>query len=910
MITKIEVCIKEEETTTCKGGILEKLVAEVLRCQQYKVTQTVRMTGIEIDVLAQHKFNGDTIMVECKAWDSALPAEVITKLLGNMMLKNVEKGWLITTGGLTKDAEGIRIEWESKKRKNLNFYTQDRIIDLLTGSNLIKSIDVICDSVKEYFIVESEALLMLTSVGMFWVVPITDLEIGLSSAVLAFNATTGHRIVSMKQLDDLKARKNSFSNFQWIGEELIDTKISEELKEEYNNIVPVISGDDWTDYRPARPEDFVGRNKILSDIFEFWKNVNQGISNTRLFSIKAPSGMGKSSAVLKAISMASQSRKYNKKFFVFAVDVRTAISSRYAEMALKACFNSADEHGFTDVVKRDVTSTTISQFLHDNSIQQTLSYLEEQGKTIIIIFDQFEELFSKKELYPLFDCVKNLCNEVDALQSQLILGFAWKTDLTIPVEHPAYYLWSNLADRRKEFELQQFKPSEIKSAIGLFGKQLQEPVNPILSNYLTKQCQGYPWLLKKLCIHVFKLIQEGSSQEYVIGQRLNIVDLFERDIAELTPDQHACVLEIAKTSPADYFAIAETYGNDMVQTLINARIVIRRASKLTLYWDIFRDYVLNHVVPELLLDYIPKLQFSSDMKAFICLLENGDMSSTALSEKLSVSPATIDNIMIDAVIFGVAQKNNNVIHLIPKTKEELALQLQMLFKKHIIYSELKRRGLESFDYSYFQKIFQVSYNDIKIQEKTKEIYCRRLYNWFIRLGLLEESKGRAIIVNISNIKIVSLSMQRTSCRGRYQYGNANLFWGQSSPNKFIEAYNQISSKTNEYKLLKSQGYRNAIEALLAARAIIKRGDVLFVECSLKQAFKNIEQTETIQFVQKQMEENPEIKGDDIGILLEKRFAIKKWKSATHRRYGNALIAWIKYLNSMTKTLNTDSEANY
>ena len=900
MITKIEVCIKEEETTTCKGGILEKLIAEVLKCQQYEVTQTVRVTGIEIDVLAQHKFTGQTILVECKAWDSALPADVITKLLGNGLLKEIKICWLVTTGGLSKDAEGIRIEWENEKREGLVFYTQNRIINLLTDSHLIKSIDVICDSVKEYFTIGSEALLMLTSAGMYWVVPVTDSEVGLSSAVLAFDATTGHRIMSIDQLDELKARKNSFSNFQWIGEEPIDTKISEDLKEEYNNIVPVISGDDWTDYRPARPVDFVGRKKILSDIFEFWKNVNQGISNTRLFSIKAPSGMGKSSVVLKAISIASQSRKHNKKFFVFAVDVRTATSSRYAEMALKACFDSADEHGFTDVPKRDVTSTTISQFLHDDSIQRTLSYLKEQGKTIIIIFDQFEELFSKRELYPLFDCVKNLCNEIDALQSQLVLGFAWKTDLTIPVEHPAYYLWSNLADRRKEFELQQFKPSEIKSAIGLFGKQLQEPVNPILSNYLTKQCQGYPWLLKKLCIHVFKLIHEGNSQEYVIGQRLNIVDLFERDIAELTPDQHACVLEIAKTSPADYFVIAETYGSDMVQALINARMVIRRASKLTLYWDIFRDYVLNHVIPELLLDYIPQLQFSSDMRAFICLLEYGDLSSTDLSKKLSISPATVDNIMIDAVMFGVVQKNNNVIHLIPESKEGLALQLQMLFKKHIVYSELKRRGVESFDYSYFRKIFQANYNDINIQEKTKEMYCSKLYNWFVRLGLFEETRGRVTMVNTPNAKMISLNMQRTSRRGRYQCGNANLFWGQSSLDKFIVAYNQISSKNTGYEALKSKGYRNAIEALVAARAIAKHGDTLTVTCSLEQAFKNIGETETIRFVQKQMEENPEIKGDDLGILLEKQFARKKWKSATHRRYGNALIMWVKYLNNTTK----------
>lgn len=899
MNTKIEVCIKEEETTTCKGSILEKMVAQVLTCQQYEVTQTVRVTGIEIDVLAQHKFTGQTILVECKAWDSALPADVITKLLGNGLLKGIKTCWLVTTGGLSKDAEGIRIEWENAKREGLVFFTQNRIIDLLADSHLIISVDIICEPLKDRFTMGSEALLMLTSAGMYWIVPVTDSEVGLSSSVLAFDASTGRRIVSTDQLNELKTRKNSFSSFQWLGEEPVDTKISEGLKEEYNNIVPVISGDDWTDYRPARPEDFVGRKKILSNIFEFWENVNRGSSNTRLFSIKAPSGMGKSSVVLKAVSIASNNRKYSKKFFVFAVDVRTAVSSRYAEMALKACFDSADEHGFTDVTQRNVTSTTINQFLHNESIQKTLSYLKEQGKTIVIIFDQFEELFSKKELYPLFDSVKSLCNEVDALQGQLVLGVAWKTDLTIPVEHPAYYLWSNLADRRKEFELQQFKPSEIKSAIGLFGKQLQEPVNPILANYLTKQCQGYPWLLKKLCIHVFKLIHEGSSQEYVIGQRLNIVDLFERDISELTPDQHACVLEIAKASPADYFAIAETYGSDMVQALINARVVIRRASKLTLYWDIFRDYVLNHVTPELLLDYIPQLQFGSDIRVFACLLEHGDMTSAELSKQLSVSPATVDNIMIDAVMFGVAQKNNNTIHLIPESKEDLVLQLQTLFKKHVIYSELKQRGVESFDYVYFQKIFQSSYNDVNIKEKTKEMYCSKLYGWLLRLGLLEEVKGRVTIVSTANPKTVFLNTQRTPRRGKYQWGNTNLFWGQSSPDKVIDAYNRIVSEGIGYEDLKSQGYRNAIEALVAAGAITKYGDAFVIRCNLEQVFKNIKETETIKFAQKKIEEHPEIKSESMGILLEEQFS-RKWTPASQKRYGNAIIGWVKYLNDLTK----------
>lgn len=509
-------------------------------------------------------------------------------------------------------------------------------------------------------------------------------------------------------------------------------------------------------------------------------------------------------------------------------------------------------------------------------------------------FDQFEELFSQKGLYPLFDNVRVLCNEIDALQGPLVLGFAWKTDLTIPADHPAYYMWSNLADRRKEFELSQFKATEIKSAIKLFGRHLQEPVNPILNNYLTKQCQGYPWLLKKLCIHVFKLIHDGNSQDYVIGQRLNIVDLFERDISELTPDQHACVIEIAKSSPADYFSITETYGSDMVQTLINGRIVIRRASKLTLYWDIFRDYVLNKTVPELMLDYIPQQQFRTDMRAFACLIDKGDLASSELGKELSVSTATIDNIMIDAVMFGVAQRNSNTIHIIPDSKEALISTLQAIFKKHTVYVEIKKLGLEYFNYSHFAKIFHTIYTDNNINGKTKATYCSKLYNWFVCLGLFEEVQGQTHLISAPSAKSAAFNLDTKSRRGRYQSGGQNLFWGQTSPEKMICAYNLIDSGRTNYNELKSDGYRNAIEALVAARAIRKSGDEVHTICSLPQAFANIEQSDTIVFAKSLLENNPSMKSDEMGIKLEEKFT-KKWKSGSRIRYGNAVIVWVKYL---------------
>lgn len=77
-------------------------------------------------------------------------------------------------------------------------------------------------------------------------------------------------------------------------------------------------------------------------------------TNTRLFALKSPSGWGKSSTILKLIDEAKKRGKSNK-YFIFAVDVRTALSNRYAELAFKNCLECAIKESFIPFEKEEIS---------------------------------------------------------------------------------------------------------------------------------------------------------------------------------------------------------------------------------------------------------------------------------------------------------------------------------------------------------------------------------------------------------------------------------------------------------------------------------------------------------------------------------------------------------------------------
>src|SRR5262249_4645157 len=135
--------------------------------------------------------------------------------------------------------------------------------------------------------------LLITSFGKFWALSFSDPATGVRQSAILFDAITGKRVVDDRIIERLKRTDTTLADLSWIpaGETTpqVDRK---QLQEDLQSIVRVPMADHWADYRPARPVDFVGRDKILTEMMSALDRVRNGETHTRIMALKAPSGWG------------------------------------------------------------------------------------------------------------------------------------------------------------------------------------------------------------------------------------------------------------------------------------------------------------------------------------------------------------------------------------------------------------------------------------------------------------------------------------------------------------------------------------------------------------------------------------------------------------------------------------------
>ncbi|MGB2929627.1 MAG: hypothetical protein WBB70_12015 [Desulfobacterales bacterium] len=577
-----------------RGKLFEAMMVQVLHHCGYSVDRILHADTdeMEIDIAGKHKATGSPLFADCKFYETAISASKLHAFYGKYMTRwHKDKrchGLLIALPGIDGSArEFYREHIEGNPQVTALLYEEDQVLKAISRSPGGVGPDTAAKRIPQNMGKPGKFFLLYTEKGLFWVQPIISPGKRTPNRIAIFNdngipifdrSTLGYLTKLYPELDD-------FDNITVGGTAVLQPGLFQDADE----IVEVRGGSGCFEYQyPVSPEYFVGRRPLLNELDSFAKELINKKTPRRGVVFEAPSGLGKSSAVLASV-------KHLQKMghFAVAIDSRTASSSRFLPCTIDYILKKFGDFGGilaeTDCLK---SATGFGRAV--KAIFDIGKLLESHNKLLFIFFDQFENVFLLPDvLKPIKDLFLKICEK----QTHLILCFSWNEDLFLSTHAFSDDLIQAVTDNSKNMILNTFSRAEIDLLLKKLSKDLDEALTKDLQSFLVEFSQGYPWLLKLLCFHVKVAREFGIPQINIAGNLLSIEELFQHDLQKLSNKESTSLLEIARFAPMRLSESKPIVEPQIVQNLIKQRVIIAIGSTVDVYGNIFRDYLNADVLP-------------------------------------------------------------------------------------------------------------------------------------------------------------------------------------------------------------------------------------------------------------------------------------------------------------------------
>lgn len=866
-----------------KGRTLEKLSSYFLKFQNYTVVERLRDAGTEIDLLCRSQLTEAVAVVECKAQERTLQSDVINKLFTDVSLYDASNGWIISLTELGSEArtrlEKLNVQHPSRK---LRFFSGNALIPMLVDGGILEP-PKLNDSVRT----SRETLLLLRDDQRFWAIPVLDRNSLRPIGHLCWDAATGHQI-SPGEAPDLAATDFPNAELGWLPH-AVDLRKGETIKAQ--PVIEVIPGDEWSDYRPSRPDDFVGREALIAEIAEFFEGVARGVTSTRILGIKGRSGWGKSSLALKLAHQFG-----SRKVFVLPVDCRAANSSFYADLSVSKAISQAAKEMFFGPLFAP-TSEFRSNPFDDAHTASFVRSVAASGGVICLIFDQFEAIIHRPELKSTLERMRELALLADEFRSGFVIGFSWKTDGTVGSDNPGYYLWHSLADRRRDFEVDRFTREDADHFIALALRSAHVQLPRSVIHFILEQYAGYPWLLKKLIKHCVDDVKRTGSVAN-LNSFFNISSLFENDMQELSNVETIGIKFIAREAPVELHVAEDRCGASAISSLIDKRLVIKSGSHLSLYWDIFRDYVLNGQIPKLPNTYIPTLSVRKIRSVVRLITQSPTMTYISLANHLGISVATADNTVRDLSNIGLVDSQRilgSFESLCPNPQSATEKIIDFL-RSHTVYIHTKdlieTGGTPTL--STIELSTRDEYSFVSIDKRTLRTYIRKIIVYCLEFGLLAR-RGHLFELS-SPIENILDSQRRT-----LPLLEDDVFRGAASPARVIDLLKELKrGECGTLEKATAQKLRNAVYAASRLGLVVHRGGRV-------QAIPEVFDTEDLEVLVSTFAQRIEPmhstlanlnvqnhSADEVGTFLSDMLELN-WSPSSCRRYGFAIRDWCMWI---------------
>lgn len=153
----------------------------------------------------------------------------------------------------------------------------------------------------------------------------------------------------------------------------------------------------------------------------------------------------------------------------------------------------------------------------------------------------------------------------------------------------------------------------------------------------------------------------GVTQVRIASSLLNIEELFRTDLQSLAPEQEAALRRIARSAPVDSEELQDSFSRELIQSLIDKRLIVRVGHKYDIYWDIFRDYLNTGLLPAQE-NYVLRMQVGSVSNALnILAAKQGPVSVAEFISDSKLTGKTLYNILRDMRLLGLVDFKSEVI---------------------------------------------------------------------------------------------------------------------------------------------------------------------------------------------------------------------------------------------------------
>jgi hypothetical protein len=924
MNTSLRILVPLGWSNEEKGSFFEDLVARVFQKMQYRTITRVRVTGMEIDILAQDIHTHENAYVECKFYSEPFSAAIISKLIGNAISEEkVSRAYLISTSEPGKEAKGKLLQLEEQSNLirgvlRFGYIGPTEFATTYLEVNALAPIETRLTNLSRTSGSISSATLVITPADVCWV--LEEQQSGVPTK--AFVLPVDPLLTRLRDPDGF--RRLIDDNKVWPGLVLLDDYAQFNIhsgvlaKPNRDLITQVPISDRFDDYGPARPEDFVGRTDLQRTVFRFLERVRDGKSTRRVLALYGPSGFGKSSVVLK-LANKTQSSLYRNRFYLYHIDSRSAASPLFVMEALRVALQQGISDGFIGLPGLSIAIDSIENPLSSSSIQACLASLKNSDRVFVIFFDQFEELLTKENLLMVFDVLRKLAFEVEAIQSNLVLGFSWRTGLSFGEDHPAYHMWHSLQDKRHELKIGLFNSTESSELVTTLEKYLGKKLDAPLRRNILEQAQGYPWLLKKLCVHVFRQLQRGMSHRALVEAQLNAAILFDEDTRDLTPTQVKCLKYIAENSPVDLADLQGAFGPDAIEFLYHSRLIIKSGYKYSVYWDIFREFLVDGEVPNIPVTYIPQSQLATSLSVLSHIIKDGPLSVEEIEAAFTYTLKTVWNIVADLSAFFLIRRDNDdrlqVIDEIDQISDferhvasYLSKQLQRHVVMQILNDSIPQRG--NIPISEFELLVGEAYP--ATSPNSLHSYMNRILSWLRFAGLIELEDPDLVVRPISNGR----DMGKVIIRHPKLIDGKAIFLGISSPKRTVDlaVYLCRNKRISRRDILNTQS-RNAAQDLTALSLATWKGQLLSPGGELAELVDSTGQdiagkclsiirraaleSKFLKLLAREKDSTMNKSDTEIMYLLASTLG-RDWQESSATRYFNGGIRWLEYFGELRR----------